>query len=196
MSHRTKPLPEVSGFWHIIREIRYHEFSRQFLGVALVVVFSWFAKPQLPWFYAGVPLVLAGVLVRLWASGHIKKNKILATDGPYGFVRHPLYVGNILILAGFVLASGLWWAAAVAVVFFVTYYPTAIEYEDRKLEGLFGEQWRKWRALTMALLPRFTPYPADEKGQWSFMYSMRGNGEPVIALFLLFWLYFIYNKVS
>jgi len=194
MSHRTKSLPEVSGLRHIVREIRYHEASRQLLGILLVVVFSIFAKPLLPLFYAGVPLVVAGVAVRLWASGHIKKNKILATDGPYGFVRHPLYVGNILILAGFVLCSGLWWAAAAAGAFFLLYYPTAIEYEDRKLESIFGEQWRKWRAETKALIPRLNPGPAEEKGHWSFLYSMRGNGEPIIALFLLFWLYFIFNK--
>lgn len=196
MSHRTKSLPEVSGIQHIVREIRYHEFSRQLLGIVLVVVFSVFARPLLSLFYAGVPLVVAGIAVRLWASGHIKKNKILATDGPYAFVRHPLYVGNILILVGFVLASGLWWTAAAAAVFFLAYYPTAIEYEDRKLESLFGEQWRQWRAGTRALLPRLKPYPSEEKGHWSFMYSMRGNGEPLIAVFLLFWLYFIFNKLS
>jgi protein-S-isoprenylcysteine O-methyltransferase Ste14 len=189
-------LPEVSGLRHIIREIRYHEFSRQALGILLVVVFAVFAKPQLPLYYAGVPLVIAGIAVRLWASGHIKKNKILATDGPYGFVRHPLYVGNILILFGFVLCSSLWWAAAVAGVFFLLYYPTAIEYEDRKLESIFGEPWRKWRAETKALIPRLKPVPSEEKGHWSFMYSMRGNGEPIIALFLLFWLYFISQKLS
>ena len=83
---------------------------------------------------------------------------------------------------GFVLCSGLWWTAVVGGIFFVLYYPTAIEYEDRKLEDIFGDQWRKWRAETGALRPRLKPVPTDEKGSWSFLYSMRGNGEPIIAL--------------
>jgi len=32
---------------------------------------------------------------------------VLTTTGPYGYVRHPLYVGNHLITLGFCLASGL-----------------------------------------------------------------------------------------
>ena len=55
-------------------------------------------------------IAVLGILVRLWASGHVKKDKVLATTGPYAYVRHPLYVGNHLITFGFCLASGLWWS--------------------------------------------------------------------------------------
>ena len=39
--------------------------------------------------------------MRLYASGFVVKNKELATTGPYGMVRHPLYTGNILMLVGY-----------------------------------------------------------------------------------------------
>ena len=39
MSNRTNDLPKLSGIKHLIREMRYHEFSRQSIGIILVSVF-------------------------------------------------------------------------------------------------------------------------------------------------------------
>lgn len=197
MSHRTRSLPPVSRLRSVIREIRYHESARQGLGILLAIVFSVLSQPRAPWLYAAAPVILAGIGVRVWASGHIKKNAVLATDGPYAYVRHPLYVGNILILSGFVIASGLWWTLIVALVFFLMFYPTAIEYEDRKLSGLFGSQWEQWRKETRALIPRLRPDRSaiSEESSWSFTYSLKGNGEPIIALFLLCLLALIFYRL-
>jgi protein-S-isoprenylcysteine O-methyltransferase Ste14 len=90
--------------------------------------------------------VAAGSLLRVYASGFIVKNKQLATDGPYSLVRHPLYTGNLLILIGFTAACARWWAPLVAVAFWWFYYPVAIQYEDRKLQRIFGEAWERWSA--------------------------------------------------
>ncbi|MDH4255479.1 MAG: hypothetical protein OEX13_13260, partial [Gammaproteobacteria bacterium] len=109
MSHRTDSLPPLTGLAHVIRELRYHEASRQILGMLLAVLFAWVAQPVEALYWVGAALFALGTAVRLWASGVIAKNKQLATSGPYVYVRHPLYVGNILILYGFVAASGLWW---------------------------------------------------------------------------------------
>src|SRR5437660_9507500 len=40
---------------------------------------------------AGSLLVFAGLLVRTWAAGTLRKQRELATTGAYAFVRHPLY---------------------------------------------------------------------------------------------------------
>ena len=82
--------------------------------------------------------------MRLYASGFIVKNQELATDGAYRFVRHPLYTGNILLVVGFALAGSRWWGLPLALFFFWFYYPTAIEYEDRKLHRIFGAAWEQW----------------------------------------------------
>lgn len=184
MSHRTASLPELTGLRRILRELRYHEASRQLLGLALVALFTMLSAPIAPAVYAGAPLAVAGIALRLWASGHIIKNERLATDGPYGLVRHPLYAGNILVLVGFALASSLWWALPLAIAMMLFYYPTAVEYEDRKLSRIFGYEWFEWRRETNALLPRRLSLP-DGAGRWSFRESLRRNGEPVIALFIL-----------
>ncbi|MCK5903867.1 MAG: isoprenylcysteine carboxylmethyltransferase family protein, partial [Gammaproteobacteria bacterium] len=83
-----------------MRELRYHEFSRQSIGVILVILFTVVAEPTLYLFILGCLFVLDGLLTRLYASGFVLKNKELSTTGPYAYVRHPLYTGNIFILIG------------------------------------------------------------------------------------------------
>ena len=185
MSHRTRDLPPLSGLSHSIRELRYHEISRQFGAVALILLFALSAAQSSLPVAIGLPLALAGTAIRLYASGFIVKNKELATNGPYALVRHPLYTGNILIVCGFALANATWWALPLAALFFWFYYPPAIEYEDRKLRGYFGEHWEGWARNVPALVPALRNAAAMGGGRWSFAKSMWRNGEIVIAVYIL-----------
>jgi protein-S-isoprenylcysteine O-methyltransferase Ste14 len=122
----------------------------------------------------GLVVGLAGAFFRLYASGFIVKNQELATDGAYRFVRHPLYTGNILLVVGFAIAGSLWWSLPLALFFFWFYYPTAIEYEDRKLRRIFGTAWETWSSRTPALMPRFggkPPAGASDDRRWSLAVS-------------------------
>lgn len=184
------------GLRRLVGDIRYHrERFRQFLGVSFIVLASFAGEPRAALFALGVVLVLLGIVVRLWASGHVKKNKVLATTGPYAYVRHPLYVGNLTLLFGFAIASALWWTTPLLGAFALAFYPPAIRAEDAKLQRKFGEQWELWRARTRALIPRLTPYQAGQRGSWSFSQSLRQNGEPIIALLLLACLCILFLKL-
>jgi hypothetical protein len=113
------------------------------------------------------------------------KNRELAHTGPYAVVRHPLYTGNILLVAGFALANVSYWAIPLTVAFFWFYYPTAIEYEDRKLHGIFGQAWKDWAERTPALVPKLANAEGMKSGQWSLAKSLRKNGEILITVFVL-----------
>jgi protein-S-isoprenylcysteine O-methyltransferase Ste14 len=185
MSHRTADLPPLTGLSHVIRELRYHEVARQVLAVVLIVVYAATAEPKPLLAAIGLPIATLGALVRLYASGFIVKNQELATDGPYRFVRHPLYTGNILLVIGFAVAGSRWWGLPLALFFFWFYYPTAIEYEDRKLHRIFGTAWEQWSTRTPALVPRIGRVPAPGVGdrRWSFAVSNKRNGELVLVAF-------------
>jgi protein-S-isoprenylcysteine O-methyltransferase Ste14 len=145
----------------------------------------------------GAGLACLGMLVRLAASGFVMKNETLATNGPYAFVRHPLYVGNILICVGFCFASGVWWSAPFAIATLLLFYPDAIRYEDQKLQRLFPGQWERWSAETRALLPRLNPYLAGgeptRRSSWSLRLSMMRNGEPVHIVIMGACLIYLYT---
>ena len=183
----------VFGLQRFFTDIRYsRERYRQFLGIAFIVLVSLVGQPQMLLYSIGASLVFVGIAIRLWASGHVKKDKMLATDGPYAYVRHPLYVGNLLLLFGFSIASGLWWSFPLLIAFLLVFYPPAIRNEDAKLSALFKEEWEAWCEKTPALMPRFSQMNRRNRGDWSFNQSLRQNGEPVIALFLISCLYVLY----
>jgi protein-S-isoprenylcysteine O-methyltransferase Ste14 len=187
---------EALGLRRLLHDLRHRpERFRQFIGVAFALVVTVLAAPVRQWFVAGIVLVVLGMLVRLWASGHVIKDKALATTGPYAFVRHPLYVGNEFIGVGFCLACGLWWSLPVWILISLLFYPPAIRQEDAKLHHLFGETWERWRARTRALIPRLTPYGSGVGGEWSFRQSIR-NGEPVYVVLFCLMLYYLYIRAD
>ena len=195
MTHRTKDLPPLTGARHTIRELRYHEIARQLLGIVLILVFALAAEPTRLSVAIGAPLAIVGTIVRLYASGFIMKNAELARHGPYALVRHPLYTGNILVLVGLAIASWQWWALPVAVLFFWFYYPTAIEYEDRKLHRIFGAEWEAWARETPALVPSFRNARRVAEGEWSLRKSFRKNGEAAVAAYILFCVFLVVRPV-
>ncbi len=188
-------MPEAHGLNKIIRPLRYHEASRQWFAILFVPLVSYFGQPNRELLIAGSIVAIIGALIRLWASGHVKKNKVLATDGPYAYVRHPLYVGNILILLGFSMAANIWWAYALMVFLILFYYPPAISYEDAKLDRLFGQEWRSWSSNIHALIPTFTGKAGSTSSEWSFKQSLLKNGEPVIVLYLVVFMYLLITKL-
>jgi protein-S-isoprenylcysteine O-methyltransferase Ste14 len=193
MSHRTQDLAPLTGIAGFVRELRYHEASRQILGLVLMLVYGLAADPVPTFFYPGVVLAVLGMLVRLYASGYIVKNEQLATDGPYSLVRHPLYTGNLLLLVGFTVASALWWTVLVSLWFWWFYYPPAIEYEDRKLRRMFGDRCAQWQQSMPAVIPRgLLP---SRGGNWSLRTSLSRNLEPVVVLYTFFCLFWIYRQL-
>ena len=195
---RTPSLSTL-GWRQLLFDLAHRRYRhRQFITIAYLVLLTVLGVPdRLPvFFWAGSVMVAAGELVRLWASGHVKKDKVLATSGPYAFVRHPLYVGNHTIAIGFCLASALWWSLPVWIGLSLVFYPAAISREDGVLQKNFGSQWEEWCGETRALIPRLTPYRRSGRSEWSLRQSLRVNGEPVIAAFLFSCLYLLYLRVS
>ncbi len=108
-------------------------------GFILVAAFAWFSRPDgqsLAW---GLPVSALGLALRAWATGHVEKNIRLAESGPYAYVRNPLYLGTLLVAAGFAIASREWPLAVLFAAVFLFIYLPAIELEEQHLRKLFPE---------------------------------------------------------
>ena len=79
---------------------------RTMLAYATALIILIFAQPVAVSFAAGTVLVIAGVLLRIWSFGHLRKNQTLVTTGPYAHTRNPAYVASCLIMTGLFLAAG------------------------------------------------------------------------------------------
>lgn len=198
MQAEQKTASESVGWKRFVYDLKYNRHrSRQFVGITFLVLLTIVGEPvaALYYYYWGLALAVLGIAVRLWASGHVRKDKELATNGPYAYVRHPLYVGNHLIMVGFCLASGLWWSFLGWIALGLFYYPQTIAHEDGKLARLFPGQWEEWAREVRALIPRFSPYRTGQTAEWSFRQSLRQNGEPIIAALLLLSLFILHQRL-
>lgn len=125
------------------------------LGFALAIFYFWFAHPTWLSITTGALVALGGVAIRAAASGHITKNDALTTTGPYAYTRNPLYLGSIVIGAGFAIAALNWWIViAIASLFFAIYLPV-IRSEEEFLRHKFPDFVDYARTV-----PRLIPRPA------------------------------------
>jgi len=164
--------------------IRYNEILRQGIGLLLVAASAYFARPGLILVFTGLAIAAFGQVFRIYAAGFIHKNQRLASTGPYALVRHPLYLGNILILIGFSIASANLYVWVAVIVFFLIWYPAAIAYEDSKLEDIFGDEWRAWSKNIRAVIPGRFKWADLKADSWDTYQSLIRNGELPITLYL------------
>lgn len=85
---------------------------------------------------------------------HAQRNGLLATTGPYRYIRHPQYVAFVLLMAGFLLQ----WPTLLTVVMFpvlVVMYVRLAYAEERDSERAFGQAWLTYAAVTPRFLPAF-----------------------------------------
>ncbi len=182
---RTEVIGVRTGLLGAFDRLRYKEIYRQAIGLLLIAVCAAFTEPGHERVIIGLALAVAGQVWRTFAAGTIFKNQRLASTGAYSLVRHPLYFGNLLILAGFGLACANPWVIGVLVLFWVVWYPAAVRYEDAKLERLFGDEWREWSRGTWAIIPNRLDLAKLTDTQWSGRQSMIRNGELYIWIYLL-----------
>jgi protein-S-isoprenylcysteine O-methyltransferase Ste14 len=122
-------------------------------GFLLAVAFGWLARPSALSMEIGLPVAVAGLLLRAWAAGHLEKNTRLATTGPYAWVRNPLYLGTLLTACGLVTASRRPVLALLFALVFALVYLPAIQLEEEYLRELFPD-FDEYAARVPALLPR------------------------------------------
>ena len=95
---------------------------------------------------------------------------------------------------GVSFATSLPWTIVCSILFFWFYYPSAIEYEDRKLKLLFPDTWNSWANQTPPLLPKLKTHDFNLSG-WSWKKSLVNNYEPVIVFYVVIWLIVLANRL-
>jgi protein-S-isoprenylcysteine O-methyltransferase Ste14 len=163
---------------------RYRVAFGWLLGVLVLVL----ARPTPRSILLGLPLVVLGEAVRLWASGHIEKTLKLATGGPYAHSRNPLYVGSLLLALGVAAACASPWVVLAVALYFLAFYPAVMREEAGFLRKKFPE-YARWEAEVPLFWPRLRPGGSREsRFEWA---RVRVNREwrtaaalPVIAALL------------
>ncbi|MBU1932361.1 MAG: isoprenylcysteine carboxylmethyltransferase family protein [Candidatus Omnitrophica bacterium] len=132
----------------------------------LSVFIVFFSVPDDRSIMSSVSFIIAGLAVRIWANGYAIKMDKLTTSGPYAFVRHPLYLGTILIAIGFIVMLKIYLAGAMFLILMVAVYRRTIQKEENMLIKKFNGTYAAYKRKIPAVLPTVFHYKEGEK--WSF----------------------------
>ncbi|MFP4686591.1 MAG: methyltransferase family protein [bacterium] len=161
---------------------------RVIMAYFLLIVFAFSAGPVYPYFWIGTAMIAGGILIRAWASGIIKKDNELATEGPYSLCRNPLYVGNFLIGYGICAINGHWWSFGLLTAYFLLIYPFTIRKEERKLSKYFKAEFTDYKRNVRLFIPRLKPYKT--LAGWSpYQYFVDNKDFLNEGAVILLWLY-------
>lgn len=168
-----------------------------FLTAALYLFELWRRAPRPGAIALSLLLVVPGLWLRGYAAGYVKKNRELTQTGPYAYTRNPLYLGSILIAAGFAVALLSWPVAAMLTAMFLIIYVPVIASEERFLRATFPD-FDAYCGRVPRLLPRLTGAPPEagqtevSSGKFSFALYLRHReynaaiGATLLYLSLLF----------
>jgi protein-S-isoprenylcysteine O-methyltransferase Ste14 len=153
---RTQATERARGFWE--RTFPLLVFLASIAGVGLLQ-----SRPGSPPFYlvgAGLLLAPLGLCLSIWSVWHLRNSfSILAEarrtvlSGPYGYVRHPLYLGEILSMLGLCLLIGtgtalLFWAVISGLQL------ARARIEEKKLARALSD-YKAYRRKTPFIFPDF-----------------------------------------
>jgi protein-S-isoprenylcysteine O-methyltransferase Ste14 len=126
---------------------------------------AWAALELPVWLrWAGAAIGLAAALFVHWTLETLGKNltdtvalqvgHTLVTSGPYRWVRHPYYVGFLLLVLATFLLTQNWFIGLVGLLVFIL-LAVRTPTEERKLVERFGDEYRHYMARTGRFIPRF-----------------------------------------
>jgi len=116
-----------------------------------------------PWRWAGVGLMALGLLLRVWAARTlgafytrtlvVSPHQQLVEAGPYRWLRHPGYAGDIVLWLGAGLAAGDLLILAVIAVLIVPAYIYRIHVEEILLRQRFGAAFARYARTRRRVIP-------------------------------------------
>jgi protein-S-isoprenylcysteine O-methyltransferase Ste14 len=148
-------------------------------------------------------ICFAGLAVRIFTvgraplgtSGRNTREQValsLTTTGIYSVVRHPLYLGNYLILFGMALWPHVWWLAILTSCAFTLYYERIMLAEEAFLRERFGDAFETWAAVTPAFIPRLRGWkPSPVSFCWRTVLQREYN-----AFILIVGVFFVFDLIG
>ncbi len=146
---------------------------------------------------------LSGLAVRiitvgrapLGTSGRNTREQVahtLTTTGMYSVVRHPLYLGNYLVLIGMALWPRVWWLPVFTSCLFAFYYERIMLAEEAFLRERFGDAFETWAAETPAFIPRLRGWkPSAVTFCWRTVLQREYN-----AFILIIGVFFVFDLIG
>ncbi|RKU21653.1 hypothetical protein C6499_21905 [Candidatus Poribacteria bacterium] len=164
---------------------------RSFTPIPFIFALLYFAEPAWHALAIGVPFIVVGELLRIWAVGYAGAStrartlgaaRDLVTTGPYGYVRNPLYLGNFLLSLGICLVANVYWLVAILVVGYFFQYLPIITLEEAYLLESCGSVYQTYREQVPRFIPQFHSYPDASPHDFSFARAIKSEKRTLTAI--------------
>jgi protein-S-isoprenylcysteine O-methyltransferase Ste14 len=149
----------------------------------------------------GLIMMTGGELIRLWgvsyAGGMTRTRNVggnfLVTNGPFAFIRNPLYTGNILIYTGAAVLANvpLAWFPLVVLAWFSLQYQVIIRAEEARLTELFGGEYTRYSLAVPRFIPNLKPYQSENPVTPNLRKAYRSERSTFLAFGLFLILYIV-----
>lgn len=116
-----------------------------------LILWSWPLKPAAVSVLAGVTVLVAGVVLNVWAERLFRKNGVgvcpfspvsrLISTGPYRFTRNPMYLGMVLLSGGVSLMTGLYFNLVASALLAIWLHFRFVLPEEDFLRGRLGVEY-------------------------------------------------------
>ena len=128
-------------------------------GHLLEELFGWKTNPHFGPFHILSFIFIGGGFILISAAWKVlyeaQQHRGLASTGPYSYVRHPQYVGFVLVMFGFLLQ----WPTILTLAMFpvlVWMYARLARLEEREAVSGFGQEYADYAARVPAFIPRLS----------------------------------------
>ncbi len=145
---------------------------RGYTPIPFILLMLLYARPTPLSLILGFSVACCGEVIRLWGvsvagtetrtTGRVGGTHLFI-DGPFGYVRNPLYVGNMLMYIGVgVMANALTpYLVAGAFGFFLIQYSLIVTKEEEYLRATFGDEYDRYVLEVPRFIPRLTRYSGE-----------------------------------
>lgn len=142
------------------------DFMAHDAGHLLEVMFGWKSNPHFGPFHLLSTVFIGGgfwLLASAWQVLYeAQRAHRLATTGAYARIRHPQYIGFVLIMTGFLLQ----WPTLVTLAMYpvlVVMYALLGKREEKEMLAQFGDEYRRYMRAVPAFIPRLgAPRTVDQ----------------------------------
>ncbi len=167
----------------VVEHERRERFFYALVGLGLVPILFYVLTPWIDPFRIPIPpavrwlgawIILAGDLLFIWSHRalgknwspflEIRKGHALVTDGPYRFIRHPMYAAIFLIGIGISLLSANWLVALAYLLPVTGMYLFRVSDEEAMMIEQFGDEYRDYIKKTGRLVPKLSALEKINEG--------------------------------
>ena len=167
-------------------DIRPHIFAvRSYTPIPLIIAVLILAEPNLYTVVSGGVITCLGELLRLWAVGYAgsatRTRQVgapaLVTSGPFGLVRNPIYLGNLILSLGLCVMAWPWmpYMLGVFLALFGIQYSLIVSLEEQQLKKIFKREYDDYCHVVPRFLPRLKPYKFRNKTHCNLQSALRSE---------------------